>query len=125
MGVPVGVKIRRINRSGMAWPSGKRKAAKGKDFAPKRGITREDRVECEIFVLCIVRFSFYLLEKLEYDFEWLSGEDESVHNNNASMIEMLTSTIPTKFLYAGLGLDHCVHVCVGLTLPTQTVKKDE
>ena len=34
-------------------------------------------------------------------FEWSSGDDESVHQNNASMIEMLTFTIQTKFLYAG------------------------
>ena len=84
----------------VGWPSGK-KAEKGK-ISHLWEITHEDRVECEVFVLCSVCFSFYLLEKLEYDFEWFSGEDESVHNNNASMIEMLTSTIPTKFLYSGL-----------------------
>lgn len=88
------------------------KAEKGKFLTPKDHMG----FECEIFVLCHVfffSFPFLSFKKIiEYDFEWLSVEDESVHQNNASMIEMLTLTKPTKFSTGSM--DHFVHVCVGL-----------
>jgi hypothetical protein len=66
----------------------------------------EFECETEIFVLYHVVFFFSSHNTLshthlyiEYDFEWLSVGDESVHQNNACMIEMLTLTKRTKFSY--------------------------
>ncbi|GKV30427.1 hypothetical protein SLEP1_g39236 [Rubroshorea leprosula] len=49
------------------------------------------QVSCELAVRDIsVPFKQDVpLRAIEYDFGWLSGEDGSVHQNNASMIEML------------------------------------
>ena len=79
-------------------------------------------VECEMFVLYHVCYTLYVslfifIDLIEYmDFEWFSGEDESVHKNNASMIVMLTLTIRTKFLYTEG--PPCTRVC-GSTFPTK------
>ena len=80
-------------------------------------------VECEIFVLYHVCYTLYnvslfiFTDLIEYmDFEWFSGEDESVHKNNASMIVMLTLTIRTKFL--NTEGPPCTRVC-GSTFPTK------
>lgn len=100
------------------------KAAKGYSFPT---LIRFERclyglVECEIFVLYHVCYTLYVFHSFiftdlnEYmDFEWLSGEGESVHKNNASLIVMLTLTIRTKFLYSEG--PPCTRVC-GSTFPT-------